>query len=52
MRYSNRVTLINALFDRSPSIINSTLSCGEFSKSLANEREAVGTYFVSGFIDQ
>ena len=32
--------------------INGTLSSGEFSKSLANKREAVGTYFASGFIDQ
>jgi len=28
------------------------LSSGEFSKSLANKREAVGTYFASDFIDQ
>ncbi len=33
-------------------LINGTLSSGEFSKSLANEREAVGAYFASGFIDQ
>ena len=31
--------------------INGTLSSSEFSKSLANEREAVGSYFASGFIE-
>ena len=29
-----------------------TLCSGKFSKSLANEQEAVGAYFASGFIDQ
>ena len=33
-------------------LINSTLSSGEFSKSLANKQEAVGAYFASRFIDQ
>ena len=33
-------------------LINSTLFSGEFSKSLTSEREAVGAYFASGFIDQ
>ena len=33
-------------------LISGALSSGEFSKSLANRREAVGTYFASGFIDQ
>ena len=32
--------------------INGTLFSGEFSKSLTSEREAVGAYFASGFIDQ
>ena len=32
--------------------INDTLPSGEFSKSLAKERETVGTHFASGFIDQ
>ena len=33
-------------------LINGTLFSGEFSKSLTSEREAVGAYFASGFIDQ
>ena len=33
-------------------LINGTLSSGEFSKSLANEQEAIGAYFACGFIDQ
>ena len=33
-------------------LINSTLCSGKFSKSLANEQEAVGAYFTSGFIEQ
>ena len=32
--------------------INGTLSSGEFSKSLTSERDAVGAYFASGFIDK
>ena len=32
--------------------INDTLPSGEFSMSLAKERETIGTYFASGFIDQ
>ena len=30
-------------------LINGTLCSGKFSKSLANEQEAVGAYFASGF---
>ena len=33
-------------------LINGTLFSGEFSMSLTSEREAVGAYFASGFIDQ
>ena len=33
-------------------LINGTLCSGKFSKSLANEQEAVGAYFASGVIDQ
>ena len=33
-------------------LINGTLFSGEFSKTLTSEREAVGAYFASGFIDQ
>ena len=33
-------------------LINGTLSSGEFSKSLANEQEAIGAYFACSFIDQ
>ena len=33
-------------------LINGTLCSGKFSKSLANEQEAVDAYFASGFIDQ
>ena len=50
--YSKLLKTQSVYIQKFQHLIDGTLSSGDFLKSLAIKRQALGTYFVSSFIDQ